>query len=72
MWKWRKKWHEKKIGSTNKRIDKVDEGLEGYHACVDTKMQQQVEEWGLLKDHGGGLAEEVKELKARVPEQDRV
>ena len=35
-------------------------------------MQQQIEEWGCVQRQGGGLAEEVKKLKAHVTKQEWV
>jgi len=61
-----------KIDATNIRVDKVDEGLERHRACVDARMQLQVEEWGELRKQGMNLAEEVKGLEARLDEQDKI
>ena len=57
---------EEEIWSRNKRIDKVNEDLEGYHTHVDAIMLRQVEELGFHQCQDGSLEQN---LETHVTEQ---
>ena len=57
------------IGLTNKRVNKVNRGLEVYHTCVDAMVQRREEELEFCKCQGGGL---VQNLETHATEQEQV